>query len=48
MNAVDRWVRAAFSSIYLALSFFRFGGESCPTHLPLTQTVGRPNKVMIQ
>ena len=38
---LDRWVRAAFFGIFLALSFFRFDGESQPTHLPLTQAVRR-------
>src|SRR5688572_23355090 len=41
MRAVDSWVRAAFSGIFLALSFFRFDGESQPCHLPLTLAVGR-------
>jgi hypothetical protein len=41
MRAVDRWVRAAFFELFLALGFSRLGGESHPTHLPLTQAVGR-------
>jgi hypothetical protein len=40
-HAADGWVRAAFSGIFLALSFFRFDGESHPTHLPLTPAVGQ-------
>jgi len=40
-RAVDRWVRGAFLSMFLAWSFSRFGGESHPTHLPLTLAVGR-------
>lgn len=28
-----------FLSVFLVLSFFRFDGESRPTHLPLTHTV---------
>ena len=40
MRAVDRWVRAAFFfAFFLALSFFRFDGESQPSHLPLTRAV---------
>src|SRR6266508_4174676 len=39
MRAVDRWVRAAFSDIFVALSFSRFDGESRPSHLPLTRAV---------
>ena len=38
-RAVDRWVRGSFSSVFLALSFSRFDGESLPTYLPLTQAV---------
>lgn len=30
-----------FQAFFVALSFFRLGGESCPTYLPLTPTVGR-------
>ena len=40
-------VCVAFSSIFLALSLFRFGGESRPAHLPLTQTVRRIAKMKI-
>lgn len=43
MRAVDRWVRAAFSGIFLALGFYRFDGESQPSHLPLTRAV-RPKR----
>ena len=32
MRAVDRWVRAAFLSVFVALSFSRFDGESQPAH----------------
>ena len=39
MRAVDRWVRAAFFGVFAALDFFRFDGESRPTHLPLTRAV---------
>jgi hypothetical protein len=41
LGAVDRWVRGAFFGIFLALGFFRFDGESRPTHLPLTQAVSQ-------
>jgi pimeloyl-ACP methyl ester carboxylesterase len=41
-RAVDRWVRGAFPGVFHALSFFRFDGESQPSHLPLTHPV-RPN-----
>ena len=44
MRAVDRWVRAAFSGIFRALSFFRFDGDSQPSHLPLTHTVSPPHE----
>ncbi|HXQ35193.1 MAG TPA: hypothetical protein VN843_14350, partial [Anaerolineales bacterium] len=30
-----------FQAFFSALGFFRFDGESQPTHLPLTLTVGR-------
>ena len=40
MRAVDRWVRAAFLSFFVTLSFLRFDGDSQPSHLPLTQAVG--------
>jgi hypothetical protein len=35
-----------FLAVFSALSFFRFDGESCPTHLPLTPAVRRlPSKL---
>lgn len=40
-RAPDGWDSARFLSIFLALSFFRFDGESCPSHLPLSLTVIR-------
>jgi len=41
-RALDRWDSAAFSSIFLALSFFCSQAESTPAHLPVTQTVRQP------
>jgi hypothetical protein len=38
-RAPDGWVRAAFSSIFLAWSFFRFDSESRPAHPRVTLTV---------
>jgi hypothetical protein len=40
-RAADVWESAAFSSIFLAWSFFSFRVESHPTHTRLTQTVGQ-------
>ncbi len=40
-RAVDVWESAAFSSIFLASSFFCSQAESTPAHTPLTQTVRR-------
>jgi len=40
-RAADWWDSAAFSSIFLASSFFCSRSESRPTHQPLTQTVNR-------
>jgi len=34
-----------FLSFFLALSFFRFDGESQLSHLPLMQTVGRAERL---
>jgi hypothetical protein len=39
-RAVDRWGRGPFFELFLASGFFRFDGESQPSHLPLTLTVG--------
>jgi hypothetical protein len=44
-RAVDRWVRAAFLSVFAPSSFSRFDGGSQPSHLPLTRAVGRPHRV---
>lgn len=40
-RAPDKWDSAAFSSIFLASSFFCSQAESQPAHLRVTQTVGR-------
>jgi len=39
-RAPDKWDSAAFSSIFLASSFFCSQAESQPAHLRVTQTVG--------
>jgi len=41
-RALDTGDSAAFSSIFLASSFFRFDGVSTPTPAPVTQAVGTP------
>ncbi len=41
IKKVDRWVRAVFLGIFLALGFSRFDGESRPSHLSLTRAVMR-------
>ena len=38
-RAPDGWDSARFLSIFLALGFSRFDGESQPTPLPLTRAV---------
>ncbi|MCZ2459171.1 MAG: hypothetical protein LC128_06055, partial [Chitinophagales bacterium] len=38
----DVWDSAAFSSIFLASSFFCSQTESTPAHTQVTQTVGTP------
>ena len=48
-RAPDVWDSAAFSSIFLASSFFCSQTESQPAQNPLTQTVGQPrakNKIV--
>ena len=40
-RAPDLGYAPRFLSMFLALSFFRFGGEPRPAHLPLTRAVRR-------
>jgi hypothetical protein len=42
MRAADGGYAPRFLAFFVALSFFRFDGESCPTHLPLTRAVSLP------
>ena len=40
-RAADGWVCTAFLGMFLALGWFRFEGDSTPTHPSLTQAVRR-------
>jgi len=46
-RALDAGESAAFSSLFLALSFFRSLAESQPAHLPLTQAVGQTPSTLL-
>jgi len=46
-RAADWWDSAAFSSIFLASSFFCSQAESTPAHTQVTQTVGLQNNVKL-
>jgi hypothetical protein len=46
-NNASRRVPAAFLSVYLALGFSHFEGDSRPDHLPLTPIVGWLKMVFI-
>jgi hypothetical protein len=48
-RALDAGDSAAFSSVFLASSFFSSQAESTPAPAPVTQTVGQPkakNKIV--
>jgi hypothetical protein len=47
-RAPDKWDSVAFSSIFLASSFFCSQAESQPAHLRVTQTVRHLSEVKIQ
>ena len=43
-RALDWWESARFQALYVALSFFRFDGESRPAHQQVTPAVSRLNE----